>query len=207
MTDTPAIQRGYFSLRFCSLIAAAFTLQLVSFSNSHADTLVTPEKVVIDADHVRMNILSGNSTYSGNVKITQGELKLTGDKVTLIESNNEIERMTVIGNPARYNHVTEDGQTVEAESEKMVYTVSENKLVLTHNAKLKQPDHQVSSQKITYDTVKKIIIAGDRAEPSAAANGQTNGTEKDQSHRVNITLTPKKPIQPESETSITPPAE
>jgi len=55
---------------------------------------------------------------------------------------------------------------------------------MTVNANLKQPDHQVSSQKIVYDTEKKIVIAGDK--------GSTTSTESGTSQRVNITLTPKK---------------
>jgi lipopolysaccharide export system protein LptA len=181
MTDSIHIDRKQIIFRLIALSTIVLSMQVIVTPDSHADTALPAEKVVINADHVTMNIKSGNSTYTGNVRITQGELKLTGDKVTLIQQNNEIERMTVIGNPAHYNHVTEDGQTIKAESEKMVYSVSENKLVLTINAKLKQPDHQVSSQKITYDTEKKIIIAGD--------------PEKTEQQRVNITLTPQKTVR------------
>ena len=68
----------------------------------------------------------------------------------------------------------------------MVYTASQNKLIMTINANLKQPDHQVSSQKIVYDTEKKIVIAGDKDGPSISKTGS------DKNQRVNITLTPKK---------------
>lgn len=144
------------------------------------------EKIYIDADHMQLNIETGYSVYTGNVKITQGELKLTGDKVTLQQSNDEIERITVTGRPAHYNHVTEKGENIQAESEYMVYTASQNKLVMTINAKLKQPDHQVSSQKIVYDTKKKIVIAGDKKGSSSSDSGSNTN------QRVNITLTPKK---------------
>ena len=93
------------------------------------------------------------------------------------------EKITVSGKPAHYNHITEKGESIQAESEQMVYTASESKLVMTGNANLKQPDHQVSSQKIIYDTQKNIVIAGDKSESS---------TGTDSSQRVNITLTPKK---------------
>ncbi|NOQ87967.1 MAG: lipopolysaccharide transport periplasmic protein LptA [Gammaproteobacteria bacterium] len=105
------------------------------------------EKIFIEADHMQLNINTGFSVYTGNVKITQGELKLAGDKVTLQQSKDEVERITVTGRPAHYNHVTDKGENIQAESEHMVYTASQNKLVMTVNAKLKQPDHQVSSQK------------------------------------------------------------
>lgn len=134
---------------------------------------------------MQLNINSGKSVYTGNVKISHGQLVLIGDEVTLEQSNDEVERLTVTGKPVHYNHVTEKGDPIEAESEKMVYIASQNKLVMTINAKLLQPDHQVSSQKITYDTEKKIIIAGDKSKPSSG--GQSN-----EKQRVTITLTPKK---------------
>lgn len=141
------------------------------------------EKIYIDADYMQLNIETGYSVYIGNVNIKQGELKLTGDKVTIEQSKEEVERITVTGKPAHYNHVTDKGENIQAESEQMVYTASQNKLVMTVNANLKQPDHQVSSQKIVYDTEKKIVIAGDKGETTAGP---------DSKQRVNITLTPKK---------------
>jgi len=66
----------------------------------------------------------------------------------------------------------------------MVYIASQNKLIMTDNAKLVQPDHKVSNQKIVYDTLNKIVMAGERNTPAFG--------ESDNSQRVNITLTPKK---------------
>ncbi len=145
----------------------------------------TPEKIFITADHMKMNIETGNSTYTGQVKISQGKLVLTGDKVTLEQGTEQLERLIVTGKPARYHHLTETGETIEAESEHMVYTASQNTLVMTINAHLKQPDHQLSSQKIVYNTEKKIVIAGgDNDTPD-------NGSKPTGNQRVNITLTPK----------------
>ena len=144
------------------------------------------EKIFIDADHMHLNIESGYSVYTGNVKISQGELVLTGNKMTLEQNDSAIERMTVTGKPAHYNHITEKGENIQAESEHMVYTASKNELVMTINAKLQQPDHQISSQKIVYDTLNKIVIAGDK--------DTTSNTDTD-SERVKITLTPKKEPQ------------
>ena len=154
------------------------------------------EKVHINADHVHLNIETGKSIYTGNVRISQGELVLTGDKVTLEQNNKEIERITVIGKPARYNHVSENGDPIQAESEHMIYTASKNILVMTINAELVQPGNQVSSQKITYDTLKRIVIAGSSDNASRVKNGDGNQTDTKENQRVNITLTPNKKILP-----------
>jgi lipopolysaccharide export system protein LptA len=170
-------------------------------TGSHAEEAV--EKIVINADHMHLNIETGYSVYTGNVKISQGQLVLTGDKVTLQQNkDNEIEQLTVEGKPAHYNHVTEKGEPIYAESENMVYQASQNKLIMTVNARLEQPDQQLSSQKIVYDTLKKIIIAGgdekvrEEKQTHGADSGTMTGKDSESSQRVNITLTPKKPLVP-----------
>ena len=162
-------------------ILLLFTLPALTWA---ADSI---EKTFINADHMHMNIISGKSVYTGNVRISQGELVLTGDKVTVERSDEEIERITVIGKPAQYNHVTEAGETIKAQSEHMLYIANQNKLIMTINAHLQQPDLKLSSQKITYDTEKKIVIAGGN-DGTAATDSKTKQTQ-----RVNIIITPKKP--------------
>lgn len=171
-----------------------FVLLFILTNSWAADNSSQPEKIHVSADHMQLNIETGYSVYTGNVKISQGELVLTGDKVTLKTDKEEVQRMTVTGKPARYNHVTEKGETIEAESNSMVYTAIENKLVMKGNAKLQQPDHKVASQMITYDTLKKIVIAG-KKDSSGSTSTDTSASSKDNSEggsRVNITLTPKK---------------
>jgi len=120
-------------------------LMLNIFNYAWANDL--PDKIFITADHMKMNIETGDSMYTG--------------------------------------HVNETGETIEAESEHMVYTASKNTLVMTTNAHLKQPDHQLSSQKIVYNTEKKIVMAGsDKNTPGI--DSQPTGNQ-----RVNITLTPQ----------------
>ncbi len=152
---------------------------------------VSAEKILINADNMQMNLESGKSIYTGNVKISQGQLELSGDIVTIEQKNNEIDRLTVTGKPARYNHVTDQGETIEAESEHMVYTASKNRLVMTINARLQQPDHKLSSEKIVYDTLNKIVMAGSSV--GTQDNGSVSPAGSESSPRVNITLTPKKP--------------
>lgn len=139
------------------------------------------QKIHIEANHMKLNMVSGNSVYTGDVRISQGELVLTGDRVVLTHPDNTLQRLIVTGEPARYNHITEDGQTIVAESRQMEYTAAENLLVMTQDASLQQPDHMVTSQRIVYDTLKKIVIAGEATEGDALPAEQ----------RVNITLTPK----------------
>jgi len=134
------------------------------------------EKIFLSADRMQMDINTGISTYTGNVKVSQGALILTGDKVIVQRGEEDIKRITITGTPAHYNHVTETGESISAESEKMVYIASENRLIMTINAHLRKPDLKLSSHKIIYHTQDQTVIAG----------------EGDSSERVHIILTPKK---------------
>jgi lipopolysaccharide export system protein LptA len=172
--------------KFVFRISIRFLITLLLLCcQSNAWAANAEEEVLISADHMHLNIESGNSVYTGNVKVSQGQVVLTGNKITVQQVDNVVEKITVLGKPARYNHVTEDGETITAESEQMVYKAVDNELVLTINAKLEQPDQKVSSQKIIYDTEKRIIVAGDKNKQNTTDTGIKN-------NRVNITLTPKK---------------
>ena len=173
------------SFNYCSRIGLFIGLIILG-SQKNSLAANTDEEVFISADYMSFNIESGNSVYTGNVKITQGKLLLTGDKITVKQEDNILKRVTVVGKPARYNHITEVGEPISAESEQMDYIASQNKLILTVNAILEQPDHRVSSQTIIYDTQKRIIIAGDQNKHEGLS------TNTDANKRVNITLTPAK---------------
>lgn len=174
------------------LLRAVFVASLLVVTlpgGSHALAQEHQEKIYINADRMRLNIETGNSVYIGHVRISQGKLVLTGDRVTIKQDDDKIERITVTGKPAHYTHVTEKGETIEAESEHMVYTASQHQLVMTVNARLKQPDHQVNSEKIIYDTEKKLVLAGKVSEESGGLEEESEDSLENQ--RVKIILTPK----------------
>lgn len=192
----PAFFIGLFLL--CqSATALSATGPSESGKSQTSPAVAAVEKILIDADHMQMNLESGKSIYTGHVKISQGALQLTGDVVTLEQKDNEVDRIIVTGKPARYNHVTEQGESITAESEHMIYTASQNKLVMTVNARLQQPDHKLSSPKIVYDTLKKTVMAGSTdSKPAEGTPASVPGSkETDKTQRVNITLTPKKQPQ------------
>jgi lipopolysaccharide export system protein LptA len=132
--------------------------------------------VHIRADNMKYDIKSGVSSYTGNVHITHSGMELIGDTVTVKQQNSEIEQLVVTGKPARYHQTADNGDTITAESLEMTYSTRLNQLILTDKARLEQAGHIVESQRIIYDTVQEVVIAG-----------QINPTD-----RVNITLTPKK---------------
>lgn len=174
--------------QMASFLAAIMWLLAVNTAVSSSvtgDTTTTAgnkesDEIQIQADSMKLDLETGNSTYKGNVSIIQGNIKLTGEKVTITRKNNEIHNIRVEGNPARYLQDENTDNKIHASSQYMKYIAQKNRLVLTGDASLKQAEQSVASQRIVYDTQNKVIIAGKRGSP-----GHTRD-------RVSITLTPKK---------------
>jgi lipopolysaccharide export system protein LptA len=129
----------------------------------------------IHANHMRYEIQKGISTYTGNVRVTQSNIELTGDKVIAIQKNNVLKKITVTGSPAVYRQLSEGGKYINAQSRQMEYQAEKNMLVLTKQARLEQAGSVMESEQIIYDTIREVVIAGD------------DKADK----RVNITITPE----------------
>ena len=152
--------------------------------------------IKIKADYMAFDLETGRNLYEGNVSIVQGNIELTGDKVTILRSNNKVSDIKVTGNPARYLQDENTENIVRAVSQQIHYSAQSNRLVLTDEASLEQSNHTVESQRIVYDTAKKMIIAGKTpAEKGVEKDAEKNGDKSASKQRVNITLTPKKDNQ------------
>ena len=135
--------------------------------------------IKVQSNYMQFDMATGSSTYEGDVKISQGNIELNGDKVVILRQQNKIQQIHIDGQPARYTQDEASENKIHATSQHMQYLAGEHLLIMTVDAKLEQPDHTIESQRIVYDTKNKIVIAG--------SDEQTQ-----QGGRVNITLTPKK---------------
>ncbi|MDH3607785.1 MAG: lipopolysaccharide transport periplasmic protein LptA [Gammaproteobacteria bacterium] len=156
-------------------ITTIFLLVFAFSSNSIALTDDSTKPINIQADSAEINDDTGISTYRGNVKITQGSTILTGDIVILETANKKVKKIISEGKLSTFKQTTDDGRKINAEAEKMVYSITGNKIVLTKNAKLIEAGNTFSSDKITFYTDKEIVTAG-------SSSG---------SDRVNITVFPE----------------
>jgi len=156
-------------------IKSIFSLFLVTLSivSQYAFALTddSSQPINIQADSAEINDATGISTYRGNVTITQGSTVLTGDIVILETANKKVQKIISEGNLSTYKQTTDDGKKINAEAEKMVYSITDNKIVLTTNAKLTEAGNTFASDKITFYTDKEIVTAG-----SSTGNDRVNIT-------------------------------
>ena len=101
------------------------------------------------------------SIYSGNVKVTQGTLTLTGDRMVVHNKGNDIEKVLMDGSPATYKQ-RPDGKDhdVHARSKRMEYYTTPEHIILLGQAEVNQAGDVLRSERIVYDAVKDQVNAG-----------------------------------------------
>ncbi|MGI9305461.1 MAG: lipopolysaccharide transport periplasmic protein LptA [Gammaproteobacteria bacterium] len=117
--------------------------------------------VEIEADTATLDDKNGTSTYTGNVRITQGTMVLTGDKVSISAVENQLDKIIAEGELATFRQLTDDGRELNAEARRMEYHSLENRILLLGAATLRQAENSFSSERIQYNTETEIVNAGE----------------------------------------------
>lgn len=101
--------------------------------------------------------------FLNEVLLTQGSIKITGDKLTIIrgdQPNHEV--MIADGDLATFYQTQDDGKPLEAQANSIRYDVSKGKVTLTGHAQIKQLDSQINGSEIVYflETEELIVNTG-----------------------------------------------
>jgi len=143
------------------------------------------QPIQVEADGMEIDEAKGVTTYSGNVVVIQGSIRLKADKVFVFQSEGSTDRLEAIGKPA-YFQQRPDGkdQDVKGNASRIEYNTNSELLYMIGNAVLLPGDgNKLTSQRITYDRVKAVMKAG------AAVTG---GKKTVKSGRVKTILAPRK---------------
>ena len=98
--------------------------------------------------------------YEGNVKITQGSLEITANKVEIIaEEGQGREVFIASGNPASYSQQLADGTTVTAKANEIKYVKIARTISFKGNAELLQNAFTIKGDSITFDMEKEQVLA------------------------------------------------
>lgn len=119
------------------------------------------QPMMIEADRVELDDATGISVYTGNVKVTQGTLILTGDRMTVQNKGGDVDKVLMDGSPATYKQ-RPDGKEhdVHAKSKHMEYFTNPERVILTEQAEVDQAGDVLRSERIVYDVVKDQVNAG-----------------------------------------------
>lgn len=148
-----------------------------------------PIKIV--ADRAEADDQSRIAIYRGDVVITQGTMRITGETVWIYyDENKDITKLVSQGEPAHFRQLPDGKQDFEtADANRMEYYTQQDLIFMKGNARYGQGSDSIRAEEIVYDTLRSRMRAqsGRVGEPTASTS---EGSEE--KPRVHITITPKK---------------
>ncbi len=172
-----------------SLLPPSLGVLLLSYAGFAAALATDVEQPIeIESDFAELDDAAGRTTYTGNVVVVQGSMRMTGDKlIANFDENRALLDVYLDGQPAYFKQTPDGGkQDIEGEGLQIEYHQTKSLLHLIDKARLTQGDRVFEGYRINYDT-KRSIITG-RGSASAAAG--TAPAQK--SGRVKVIIPPKK---------------
>ena len=166
-----------------------FLFLLVPHASVRALSTDKDQDIEILADSAELDDKKGTTIYRGNVIVTQGSIKMTGDKMTVhFDENDDIELVTLVGNPATYKQLPDNSEVYdEAEALRMEYYELKSLVVLIDKALVTQEGFSFSGKRIEYDTLNSRVKAKSQLKP-----GDKTGAGDESKERVRIIIKPKK---------------
>jgi lipopolysaccharide export system protein LptA len=139
------------------------------------------QPIHIEADRATLSEKGNQSIYEGNVRLRQGTLHLQGDHMTVLLTDNEVDKIILTGKPATLQQ--NQGDTDQhAEANNIEYSASNENVILLGNARVWQTGgEEFRSERIVFNLNDNTVNAG-------------GTTTRD---RVHITLQPKNKPDPE----------
>lgn len=159
----------------CALAAAGTAWALPTDSD---------QPIHVQANSAELDDRQGKAVYRGDVVITQGTLKITGNTVTVSRNaQGEIDTFTAQGRPAYYEQQPEVGESlVQAYGRTIEYFASNERIVLTDQAKVVRDGNTFEGERIVYDTRTQVVNAG-RAQGGSVTTPQP---------RIDMVIQPRK---------------
>lgn len=172
-------------------LAAAVILGIAS-SGALALSTDREQPIVIEAGAAEADNRAQVTVYRGDVVITQGTLRITGDTVWIhYDDSNSITKAISVGNPAKFRQRPDDKEhDMTADADRMEYHADQDLILLLGNARYGEGDDKITAQRIVYDSRRGRVKAG--ANPGGGEVSDSASGETDKSDRVRITITPKK---------------
>ena len=119
----------------------------------------------IHADSAELDQTKNIAIYRGSVRMEQGTMTVTGDKMTIELEDKLVVRIVAEGDRAHYQQqLKPEESTVFADAKKITYFTQEERVELAGNAHLTQDKNEFTGELIKYNTREGKV--------DAQANGQ-----------------------------------
>src|SRR5665811_1282021 len=158
------------------------TFLLLGSPACFAESADRNKPIHLEADQVMMDDAQQISTFTGNVRLTQGTLLLSGDKIVVVEDKDGFKHATAYGNTAEFRQKREGlNEYVEGYGKRIEYDTRTDTLNFHEKARLKRNLDEVSGDHITYSAKTEVF----RVDSSEAGSGNVPP------QRVRAVLQPK----------------
>lgn len=169
------------TLHSASLWLAVLLLSTAWSSPAPAFNLSSSEPIHVSAQKARIDDAHDMAVYTGDVVVTQGKTRLTGNQVTIYRDKTGVSKIEATGSPATYHEPASPPKNpaTDAKAATITYSRPQHLLTLTKDAEVKQRGNIFRGNVIRYDTRSKVVTASG----SSRANGS----------RVEMIIEPKNP--------------
>lgn len=194
--------------KFLSAFLLSPALLLLWAPASFAERADRDMPINLEADQVLIDDVQQTSTFTGNVRLSQGSLLIRGDKIVIMQDKDGFKHVTAYGKTADFRQKREgvDGY-VEGYGERIEYDTQRETLDLHTRARLKRDQDEVRGEHITYSAKTEVF----------QVNGGSSASSGDKpQQRVRAVLQPKpketaasapapdtRPIAPQEEPATT----
>ncbi|ARN74861.1 lipopolysaccharide transport periplasmic protein LptA [Oceanicoccus sagamiensis] len=161
----------------------SYTLATLVLALLHQTSMALPEDsklpINIQSDRAsqKTNTDGEITEYFGNVLMTQGSLKISGDHIVVRSKNRKVISIVALGKPAHFEQQSDPAKApIKADANKLDYRLKQDTVILSDNASIEQNGTTVTGQKIEYN------IASEQVKAQGG---------KDESSRVQMVLIPE----------------
>lgn len=118
------------------------------------------QPIQIVADVAIRDDIAGETLYEGNVVLTQGSLRITADKLSILHGDGDADRIVATGSPATLvQQPTPDQAPVDASAQRIEYIRSEDLVRLLEDARIAQNGSTLSGNQIDYLVSERSVKA------------------------------------------------
>lgn len=118
------------------------------------------QPIQIESNSAQRNERDNTLIYEGAVRIVQGSLNITADRVTVHFVDGEPERIVCEGTPAIYRQQRKAGAApIDARARQIDYRLNDNLVILTGSARVEQEGSVLEGARITYDIEREQMQA------------------------------------------------
>lgn len=150
------------------LTAGLLILAMIANAPVHALQSDRDQPIHIEADRVNIDERREVSHYIGNVKMTQGTMVIEADEVFVHLREGALEKVIIIGDPARFQQQTERSrEPVKSRAKRIEYFADKQKLYLKEDAVVIQDGNRFTGDYIEYDTRASVVKADKKTDSDA----------------------------------------